>query len=115
MKLTAGFAAVVALVAAGCGGAAPPAHPAATGNTRVCEHYRAQRAIVLNAATPNLGDAVKIVGWVAADQAQAAPGTPLARDLGKMLIAMQGHGGSTYTASRAVAADCAALGVKFTR
>lgn len=107
--------AAAAIVSCGGGAAAHPAQSPATGNIRVCEHYRTQRTFVLNDATPTLADAAKIFGWVSVDQVQAVPGTPLHRDLGRMLTAMQGHGGSTYATSKQVLADCEALGVKFTR
>lgn len=116
MKLAITLAAAAALIA-GCGGtaAAVPGtqHAAASGNTRVCEHFRTQRNFVLNDATPNLAAAVKIESWIAVDQAQATPGSPLARDLNTMLHAMQSTQGSDYTASRQVLRDCQALGVTF--
>ena len=105
---------VLLTAATACGSSSAASH-ASPANTRVCEHYRTQRAIVLGDATPNLADATKIIGWIAADQVQAKMGTPLARDLGRMLVAMQGHGGSTHAASKQVLADCEAIGVKFTR
>src|SRR5205823_1035048 len=105
MKRKTPAAAVLAglITLTGCGGGAghTAQHAAADPrNMRVCEHYRTQRAFVLNDAEPSLADAAKVLGWVAADQAQAVPGSPLARDLDKMLTAMQGSHGSTYTASR---------------
>ena len=102
---------------AGCGGSAA-AHPAqssaATGNVRVCEHYRTQRAKLLNTATPTLATAVQVAVWVAADAAQATTGSPLARDLGAMVAAMR-HDRSTDAAIRRVHADCQALGVPISR
>jgi hypothetical protein len=98
-----------------CGGAAAQSPPAATGNVRVCDHYRTQRAFVLNDAKPDLALAMKVAVWVSADQAQAQPGTALARDLRRWLTAAEGHGGTTTAVARLIRSDCAALGVTFTR
>jgi hypothetical protein len=98
------------LLAAACGGSAAPSRDAA--NTRVCGHYRTQRAHVKSLAEPTLADAVKFATWVAADAAEATPGTPLARDLAAMSTAEQ-DGTSSYAASARVLKDCTALGVTF--
>lgn len=107
----------LALLAAitGCGGSAaahPAQSPAAPGNVRVCEHYRTQRAYILGLAEPSAADALKFIGWVTADAAQAEPGSPLARDLHAMHKA-QLNDGPVYAASGRVLKDCEALGVKF--
>ena len=118
MKHAIALAVLLALTAvAGCGSTAaahPAQSPAATGNVRVCDHYRTQRAFVLNDATPDLALAAKVAVWVSADQAQSQPRTALARDLRRWLTAAEGHGGSTTTVARLIRRDCAALGVKFT-
>jgi hypothetical protein len=108
------LAGAVLLTACGSGAGAHPAKPADAGNIRVCEHYRTQRAKLLNNATPTLSTAVQVAVWVTADAAQATPGTPLARHLNQMLAAMRSRGGSTYAASKQVHADCQALGVPIT-
>lgn len=97
----------------GCSGAAPAASHDAN-NVRVCEHYRIQRAKLLNNATPTLATAVQVAVWVGADAAQATPGSPLARDLNQMVADIQ-HSRSDYAASKRVYTDCQALGVKFSR
>ena len=99
-----------ALVLAGCGGAAAANPRTAAGtsaaNALVCKHYLAQRAWVKNLTYPTFADAVKFAGYVGADDGQAAPGTPLRRDLDAMVTAMQHHA-SEYAASLRVYHDCA--------
>lgn len=110
MRHGAAASALIALAAVtACGGTA--AHSAQSGNVRVCQHYRTQRAKLLATATPTLADAAQVVVWVSADAAQATPGTPLARDLAQMLSAMRREA-STSAAIGRVHADCQALGVK---
>lgn len=110
MRYGALLAAAAALTVTACGGTAA-SHSAQSGNVRVCQHYRIQRAKLLSTATPTLATAAQVVVWVTADAAQAAPGTPLARDLRQMLTAMR-HGADTSAAISRVHADCQALGVK---
>lgn len=115
MRRGALLAVAAALTVTACGGSAA-AHPAQSaapsGNVRVCDHYRTQRAYILGLAKPTAADALKFIGWVAADAGQAAPGTPLARDLAAMHKA-QVNDGPVYAISGRVLKDCEALGVKF--
>lgn len=81
-------------------------------NVRVCGHYRTQRAYIKGLAEPAVADAVKFEMWVAADAAQATPGTPVARDLAALSKAQRNYG-PVYAVSTRVLNDCTALGVKF--
>jgi hypothetical protein len=82
-------AGVVLLAACGSSAAtAGPSSPAA--NTLACQHYLRQYHWKQNLAFPSMADAIKWETYVAADGAQAAPGTKLAHDLGQELLAMQG-------------------------
>lgn len=81
-------------------------------NIRVCGHYRIQRAHVKNLAEPTIADALRLETWVAADAAEATPGTTLASDLGDMASGMA-HTRSIYAPSLRVIKDCTALGVTF--
>ena len=101
--------AATAIALTACGGA-QPAHDA--NNVRVCQHYRTQRAYVKNLAEPTLSDALKWMGWVAADAGQATPGTQLATDLNQMAAGMQKNQ-SIYAVSTRVLKDCETLGVTF--
>ena len=108
--------AAVAVLAAGCGTTtSATSSPGATqtANVLVCQHYSVQRAWVKHLAMPTLSDALKFAGYVAADSAEAQPGTPLARDLDTMTADEQ-HLKSSYAASARVVADCEALGITFT-
>lgn len=99
MKILAACAA--ALVLAACGSSAPPV----SGNDLVCQHYLAQRAWVKHVTFPTLADTAKLMVYIAADDAQAQPGTQLARDLDAMVTDMQA-GRPVYAASKRVYADC---------
>ena len=103
--------AATALTLTACGGSSQAASQN-TNNVRVCQHYRVQRAYVKNLAEPSLGDALKWMGWVAADAGQATPGTQLASDLNQMAAGMQKNR-SIYAVSVRVLKDCEALGVTF--
>jgi len=110
--------AAAAAITAGTAACGNPGHPAgwSADNVRVCEHYRTQRADIKAIAEPTLADAQKAIVWVAADAAEATPGTPLARDLNAMSAAqvnLNGPDSAVYETSRRVEQDCAALGVAF--
>lgn len=94
-----------------CGGS-PSSNSTATssGNTAnalVCQHYRAQYRWKMHVTFPTAADAVKWEGYVAADEAEAQPGTRLAHDLQQELAAMQGKRNSYRNG--AVARDCGAV------
>lgn len=109
LRTAAAAACAAGLLAAACGGGTASQN---VNNVRVCEHYRTQRAHVKSLAEPSLADALKFATWVAADAAEATPGTTLARDLNAMTRAQQKLT-SPYAASRRVVKDCTALGVTF--
>jgi hypothetical protein len=54
---------------------------------------------------PTMADALKLEGYVAADDAQAQPGTQLRRDLDAMAADYR-KGQSPYAASKRVYLDC---------
>src|SRR5215471_1744819 len=117
MRIMIAAAAVLAaaLVACSGGGSGNPAGWTAD-NVRVCQHYRTQRAGIKAIAEPVLADAETFVVWVAADAAQATPGTPLARDLHALSAAqadLSAPDSAVHDTSARVLADCAALGVSF--
>lgn len=108
--------AAAAVILAACSNS--PAHPAgwSADNVRVCQHYATQRADIKKITEPTLADAEKILVWIAADAAQATPGTPLARDLNAMGAAQTSTtapDNAVYNASKRVLQDCTALGVTF--
>ena len=105
------LAAALPLALTACGGSSHAATQDAN-NVRVCHHYRTQRAWVKNLAEPSLADALKWMGWVAADAGEATPGTQLAHDLGGMYAGMQKNR-NIYPVSTRVLKDCEALGVTF--
>jgi hypothetical protein len=67
------------VLAVGCSSGGAPAPSG--GNALVCQHYRAQNSWREHLTFPTVADTVKWVGYVAADAAEAQPGTKLARDL----------------------------------
>lgn len=114
--LTALAIAATALTLTACGGSTAAQPARATGNIRVCQHYRTQRTYVQNTATPTLADTAKVEAWVALDAQQATPGTALKRDLSAMSAAQldaNTPASAVYDASARVLHDCTALGVTF--
>lgn len=110
LRTAAAAACAAGLLAAGCSATATASQNA--GNVRVCQHYAVQRAYVKNLTEPTVADALKFETWIAADTAEATPGTALARDLGAMSTAERKLQ-SSYAASLRVLKDCTALGVTF--
>lgn len=98
--LVAGIAAVVLLAVQG--GNAGPSRATAQ-NVRACQDYRVQG--VRAKAHPVLADVPKWAAWVAADAAEASPGTQLRRDL-------TSWASDPVSAHGRILADCAAVGVK---
>jgi hypothetical protein len=124
---------VAALLLAACGSTvATPKPPSASqqaasvarqDNLTACQHYKVQRAAAKALVYPTLADVTKFVVGLATDTADAAPGTPLDRELTIMLageqknIAAIGNTGaktvSVEAISEKVLAACEALGVTF--
>lgn len=103
----------VAGTVAGCGSAGQsPGSIGQRDNVTVCQHYKIQRAHVKGLVNPTLADAMRFEVDVAADSAEAAHGTALARDLDAMSAA-EAASKSSYASSGRVLADCQALGVRF--
>lgn len=103
-----------ALALAACSSGGTPADVAATGPAAdaslVCHHYMTQRAWIRGLATPTAADALKFIGYVAADAAQSTGTGKLHADL-EAMAAAQRNDGPVYAASTRVYNDCAALGI----
>ena len=112
-------AAVLAgLLAAGCSSTAPISAASAVQGTGsaadrvlVCHHYMKQRAWIRGIATPTVGDAIKFIGYVAADTAQSEGTGRLHSDLAALAAAQRSAAGPVYATSVRVYNDCAAIGI----
>jgi len=117
-----GIIAAAALAAAGalagCSSTGPMSAAAAaqaTGSAAdqalVCHHYMKQRAWIRGITAPTLADAVKFIGYVAADVAQSAGTGKLHADLAALAAAQRSATGPVYATSTRVYNDCAAIGI----
>ena len=111
-------AVLAGLLAAGCSSAAPISAASAvqgTGSTAdralVCHHYMKQRAWIRGIAAPTVADAIKFIGYVAADVAQSAGTGKLHADLAALAAAQRSATGPVYATSTRVYNDCAAIGI----
>jgi hypothetical protein len=113
----AGLACAAALAVTGCSSGAAPSAAAAAQSTGpaadqvlVCHHYMTQRAWIRGIAQPTAADALKFIGYVAADVAQSTGTGKLHADLAALAKA-QRDDGPVYATSTRVYNDCAAIGV----